>query len=508
MGIVFRQSIKNTAITYLGFLIGAINTLFLYTAFLDKEQYGLVSYILSVGNILTPFLTFGIGNTFIKFYFSYQEEKQRNRFVVFMFLLPLLMILLGTIITYLAYNQIHSWISRENEIVKNYVWTIFWTSVVMAYFEVFYAWARVQLKTIEGNFLKEVFPRLANFVLLWFVYFQFIDFEGFIICLWGIYFIRMLLMCIISFRIKKPNWAWGLPKNYRETLTYSLFLLIAGSVSTLLIEIDKFMLNFYLPLSQIAIYTVAVFVATTISVPYRSMYQLVSPMVAKLISQNNQTELYTIYQKGTRNLFLLGGFIFVLIVLNINDLYSLIPSKEYQMGVQVLFLISIVKLSDSVTGMSNAVLLNAFYYRLVLYLGIFLVFCMVLLNHIFIPKWGINGAAIATFIAFMLYNLLKIYFVYKNDKLHPFSKEVFKIGVFIIGIILVFYFLDFPFSPILNIVIRSVFISILFIFSGLYFHFSKEFTEFSIKLLVFVQKSHFPLIRKMAHFCIEKINKF
>ena len=35
MGIVLRQSFKNVVATYLGFVIGALNTLFLFTYFLS-----------------------------------------------------------------------------------------------------------------------------------------------------------------------------------------------------------------------------------------------------------------------------------------------------------------------------------------------------------------------------------------------------------------------------------------------------------------------------------------
>ncbi|GIR82195.1 MAG: hypothetical protein CM15mP83_9210 [Flavobacteriaceae bacterium] len=35
-----------------------------------------------------------------------------------------------------------------------------------AYFEVFYAWARVQLQSVLGNVLKEIYPRLFLFLLL------------------------------------------------------------------------------------------------------------------------------------------------------------------------------------------------------------------------------------------------------------------------------------------------------------------------------------------------------
>ena len=60
MGIVINQSFKNMVTTYLGFGIGAINTLFLFTYFLDREHYGLVSYLLSASNLIWPFMVFGV----------------------------------------------------------------------------------------------------------------------------------------------------------------------------------------------------------------------------------------------------------------------------------------------------------------------------------------------------------------------------------------------------------------------------------------------------------------
>ena len=68
MGIVIKQSIKNTIITFIGFAIGAINVLYMYPVFLGKEYLGLTNYVLSAANILYPILSFGIQNTLIKFW--------------------------------------------------------------------------------------------------------------------------------------------------------------------------------------------------------------------------------------------------------------------------------------------------------------------------------------------------------------------------------------------------------------------------------------------------------
>ncbi|WP_316931462.1 hypothetical protein [Psychroserpens sp. Hel_I_66] len=74
MGIVVNQSFRNTVTTYLGFGLGAISTLFLYTNFISDEYYGLVAYILSAANIMMPLLAFGTHNTIVKFYSTFKTK--------------------------------------------------------------------------------------------------------------------------------------------------------------------------------------------------------------------------------------------------------------------------------------------------------------------------------------------------------------------------------------------------------------------------------------------------
>ena len=92
MGIVINQSIKNTAITYIGFGIGAINALFLYTNFLGKLHYGMVAFLLSAANIMMPLMSFGVQNTLIRFYSRYKNIEERERFMSFMLIMPIFLI--------------------------------------------------------------------------------------------------------------------------------------------------------------------------------------------------------------------------------------------------------------------------------------------------------------------------------------------------------------------------------------------------------------------------------
>ncbi|WP_315544076.1 oligosaccharide flippase family protein [Capnocytophaga leadbetteri] len=477
MGIVLRQSFKNVVATYFGFAIGALNTLFLFIYFLSKAQYGLVSYVTSTATILSPFISFGVHNTWVRYYSAYTDRQEQAKLNLMLCFLPLLVILPATLLGSMAYEQIAQWLSAKNSEVRPYIWLIFLTAVAMAYFEIAYAWMRVQLKTVFGNFLKEVFHRVGVMLLLVAIYFGVIDFHQFMWGVFGVYTLRMLLMMVTAFYVRRPTFSWGLPQGKKEVFLYSLFIILSGSVASLLMDIDKFMLNQYLPIGEIAVYNVAIFTATVIAIPYRSMYQIVSPLTAQFMNQGKAKELSDLYKRSTINTYFVSMVICVLIIVNAQQCYALLPDKDYSTGLGVLIIISVVKLSDALVGFNNAVLLNSPYYRTVLFLGVFLVIGTVLMNMWLIPLYGINGAGIATLIAFTSYNLLKSVFVYRKYGLQPFYKETLQTSLF--GIITIggFFFWDFPFHPIVNISLKSLLVGVLSVFFLLKFNLSQELVK-------------------------------
>jgi hypothetical protein len=53
------------------------------------------------------------------------------------------------------YPSISAFLSRENPIVKDYLWLIPFTGLCMVYFEIFYAWARVNMHSVFEILLKK-----------------------------------------------------------------------------------------------------------------------------------------------------------------------------------------------------------------------------------------------------------------------------------------------------------------------------------------------------------------
>ncbi|TVZ59584.1 O-antigen/teichoic acid export membrane protein [Flavobacteriaceae bacterium MAR_2010_105] len=462
MGIVINQSFKNTITTYLGFGVGAVNTLFLYTNFITDTYYGLVAFVLSTANIMMPLMAFGVHNTLIKFYSTFKTKNSLNSFLTLMLFLPLLVTIPLGLIGYFCYGTIGDLLSQENAIVKDYVVHIFLAACSMAYFEVFFAWSKTQLQTVFGNFLKEVFHRLGIMALLFAVFFELITVSQFINGIIWVYVIRMVLMMLSAFSIRLPVFTLRRIDNLSSILKYSFLIIIAGSIATVILDVDKFMLGQYIAIEEVAYYSVAVYIATVIAVPQRAMHQIMLPMTAQYLNDKNKPALEDLYKRSSLNLYVISGFIFILIITNINQLYAIIP-EEFRNGVIVVFLISAAKLSDNVLGNNNAILFNSDYYRMVLLFGIVLTVLTVVLNMIFIPLYGINGSAFATFLSVIIYNVIKIVFVKQKLHMLPFTDSTLKLSVLIVLSILVFYFWDFGFHPILNIVLKSAIVTLIYV---------------------------------------------
>jgi O-antigen/teichoic acid export membrane protein len=226
----------------------------------------------------------------------------------------------------------------------------------------------------------------------------------------------------------------------------------------MLLDIDKYMIKHYMDIDNIAFYSVAIFIAMVISIPSRAMHQITYPITAKLMSEQKWEELNELYKKTSITLQVIGGLLLVGILVNINQLYLLLP-KEYSQGLFVVFTIGLSKYFDLMLGNNNAIIFNSKYYKAVLSLGIVLVVLIVLLNMYFIPSYGLNGAATATLIAITLYSLAKLLFVILRMNLFPFTfKTIVALGVVIITF-LVFYYWDFTFHPVINITIKSILVS-------------------------------------------------
>ena len=269
----------------------------------------------------------------------------------------------------------------------------------MGYFEVFYAWSKVQMKSVTGNFIREVFARVCVTFLLISVHFDWLTSEQFIYGVVLVYFLRLLIMKIYAFNLYLPQFkTLKLPENFKEILSFSFYIILAGSAGNILLEIDKFMIPQMENIAQVAYYAVGVYIASVIAIPSRAMQQIINPITAKELNNDNLTEVESLYKKSSLNLLIVGGLFFLLINVNIKELYLLINKPEYSVGEYIVLIISFAELFKLSLGTNGTILTNSKYFRMLFYFSTAMAISVIVLNRLLIEYFWYSRCSDSYFI--------------------------------------------------------------------------------------------------------------
>ena len=478
MGIVVRQSFLNLISIGIAFLIGAVNTLYLYPTFLGSKLQGLIIALLAISNLLQPFISFGTQHAVIRYYSKYNKKTDKDGLLTLSIIIPLVIVILFVPIFFTYYDQIRLYLFQSDQSLSKYAYVILFIAVSTSFFEVFYSWLRVKLKSVFGNFLKELYPRLLIAFLLISYSYGILNFENFVLFLIYGYYLRLLIVIIYSFYINKPRISFAFKSDFKEVFKYCLLIFLSGAASSIILDIDKSMLSSILTVENVAYYSVAVFIAAVIEIPGRAMFQILSPVVADAINKNHFKKLEGLLKKSSTNLVLVASLFFLLINLNLNDFYEMLNQDGYSIGIPIVVIVSFGKLYSMSIGCINNIISNSKYYYYTFWFSLFSSILAVVLNIYLITEYGIVGAAYATLIVLIIMNSLKLYLIKVKFNIHPYSKDTVKIIVLSILGFVIFSNLKLDFDPVLNIIVKSSLVLILYTLSAYIFRLSDDVNIF------------------------------
>ena len=478
MGIVVRQSFLNLISIGIAFLIGAVNTLYLYPTFLGSKFQGLVIALLAISNLIQPFISFGTQHAVIRYYSKYTRKSDKDGLLTISILIPLIIVLLFIPVFFAYYDDIRQYLFQSDQSLSKYSYVILFIAISTSFFEVFYSWLRVKLKSVFGNFLKELYPRLLIALLLIFYSIGLLNFENFILFLIYGYYLRLLIVIIYSFYVNKPKLNLNFKNDFNEIFKYCLLIFLSGAASSIILDIDKSMLSSILTVENVAYYSVAVFIAAVIEIPGRAMFQILSPVVASAINKNQMKKLEDLLKKSSTNLVLVASLFFLLINLNIDDFYSMLNQDGYSIGIPIVIIVSFGKLYSMSIGCINNIISNSKYYYYTFWFSLFSSVLAVILNIYLITEFGVIGAAYATLIVLAIMNSLKIYLVKVKFKIHPYSRDTIKIIILSVLTYFIFSNLKLGFQPVINIIVKSSLVLIIYTLSAYIFKLSDDVNIF------------------------------
>lgn len=492
MGIIIRQSIQNTIISYLGIALGFVTTILMFPNILKQDQYGLTRLLISITMVSTQFAHFGMKNVVIRYFPYFQDsQKSRHKLLALTFLVPLLGFMVFGLLFFILQDNLIQYFSDRSNLFATYNLYLLPLVFFVLFFEVLNSYVRALQDSVTGSFINEVLLRVYTIILLAVYYYGFIDFAVFMIFFALGY--GMQPAYLIIYLYYKEELSFTSPhKNTSNRLlkgmgVYAIFSLMGGLATVLVGNIDILMISALTDLNNTAVYTIAFYVGSVIAVPQRSIGKIALPILAKLLKDKEYDEIDILYKRTSLNQIIAGSLLFVGIWANIHNLIDLLP-PEYSGVKWVIIVVGLAKLFNMATGINGGIILNSRFYRFDLYANIFLVILTVITNYLLIPPYGILGAAIATAFSIFVYNSIKLFFVWFKFSIQPFRWNALGVLTIAAGCLFMSFQIPYMLNFVVDLAIRSLAITAVFGGSILLFNLSDDVKQLAQKSLRELQK--------------------
>jgi O-antigen/teichoic acid export membrane protein len=470
VGEIKRQGIINTIISYTGIVIGFIYTIVLLPTFLSPEEVGLTRVLYAVSLIFGTLFPFGLGSFTIKFFPRFKNPiNGHNGYLKLLLLSSTILYLLSSSLAYLFKNQILAFYDNSHLLQEFFVF-VFPVSLAIGFISMINVYCLGLFKSSFPAFLNEVYIRIANIAAISLYFLQVISFNTFIVIYSLGFLSQLLLMLIYVVKIDKGlfypiNWEHFKNQNKPEMLNYILLIAPASLASMALRQIDVSMLgsnlNGHEALADVAVYTIGFTIGSIIETPFNALAKITDSKISDAFHRNDMRMIEDVYTKSTRVLMMFGGLLLVGICFNIDSLLGFLPPK-YAESSAVIVIIGVSCFVNMATGLNSSIIYYSDRYKHGSILLIGLIVSSVVLNYIFIPLYGIEGAAIATGSALLLFNIFKSAIIYNRFKIQPFGTYIFAVlfAIFLSG--LAAFYLPKAGNSLFDIAIRSSLITVIY----------------------------------------------
>ena len=446
MGIIARQSIKGTIATYFGVAIGFVTTFFILTKYLTPEEVGLTRVLVDAATLFSSLALLGTSSSTLRFYPHFKDDSPNQQGLYFWTLIiPFIGFLLFLIAFFAFKGLIVNTFKDNSSLFVNYVYFTLPMAFFMLYMAVFEVNATILERVAIPRIIREVFIRaslLVGYLLygLWHV----IDLDGLVIIFcatYGLGALSNLFYLLFSQKISfKPNFSNITPELRRDFLLYTLFLITAALVGSVMPTLSSFFISAKMGLMFTGIYAIANYIATMVEIPSRSLNAIVQPRIAVALRATppDLQAATRLYQKVSLNQMLAGMTILILIWINIDLFFDILPNgQQYAAGKWVVLILAISKLISSSFSIGGSALGYTRWYYTSLFFTLILMILSIVLNNYLIPISGIEGGAWATLASNAIYYILLLLYIKWRVGTHPFSKRLFlvlAVGLLMLGL--------------------------------------------------------------------------
>jgi len=487
MGIIQKKSIQFSMVNFAGVVIGMLSTLFIYP--LSREAYGLARFLIDFAWLLYPLALFGMDAVSLRYFPEYKDHpKGKKSFLTFLLLNSIIISFILVLLGLLFGTNITEWLDanlnmrfHQDPLLKKYTWVIIplfvFTGITMLLNRYFSNFQKITFPAILLNLVKVTTPLL---VLLYYL-----DFAGISVVPYGLllhFLVILIVSCIYLSMIGELRLSFDFSpysgKKYLEIFSYSTYSLFASLGSLIAFRIDTVMVGTLLNLDLTGEFGIAATIAQTIAIPTNAIITVAAPIISLAWANQDIPKIESIYKKASNNLLIPGLLIYSGMWACIGHLFAIIPNSEsFSAAIWVVLILGLAKIIDMATSVNNEIIAYSKYYRFNFYAVAFLAVSNIIFNLIFIERFGIIGAAFATFLSLLIYNIGKLIFIKVKFGIQPFTWDTLKLVAIAFLSYLSVSWWSTGISDLVDLILKSILVSVIFVGLSVLLNVSEDFSK-------------------------------
>lgn len=469
MGVVFRQSFKGTLVTLLGAFVGFITTFFVITQLLTPEEIGLTRVLVEAATLIGGFALLATHSSSIRYYPYFKSADGRDGgFFKMIVLIPIAGVLLFGGLYLLLKEPLIAYFSPRSggqDLFGRYYYYVLPLMLFIMFQTLLEVYCSLKQRIAQPKAFREVLLRLLLVICYLLYGLGGVDFDHFITLFVMSYGVMLLFTTIYTVRLAPDAVTARIEpvskELKRDFMGYTIFTVLSALGGSIVGRLDLFMVSSQMGMEYAGIYTIAFFMVAVIEMPSRSLSSMSSPLASEAIHNRDRGEVQRLFRKVSNNQLLIGSLLLLLIWINIDTIFWIIPNSEvYARGKMVVIFLGLDKLVDLSFSFGNAILRYSKHYVWTLAYTIIVTTVTILLNLYFIEQWGMTGAAIATLIAYVISYAFQQWVLWRKMRITPINREMVVIFIAFLILILIDHILPSYGHPLINSAWRSVVIGI------------------------------------------------
>lgn len=458
--------------------------------YLGANLYGLYSLSIAIILFFAAVSGLGLSEGALRYISLYRGKKETSK-IRYVFSICYKLLLISTIIIALITFFLADFISlmifkNENLIIFIKIFSLLIPIWVLSIFFMNIMIAHEKVK--QQTALEKILQSSAKLFFLIFFIFLGLKTNAVIFSFFlgvFIFFLSTFLYCryklsdvFLKYELKKRE------KNeiLKEVFSYSIPLMFFWLVSSIFYYMDSIMIGFFKTTFEVGLYNAAIPIAILLAITPELFIQLFFPIITKEYARKNISLIKKLSVQIGKWIFIVNLPFFFLMIFFPGVIINLFFGADYLEATNALRFLLIGNLFSSLFIISDKLLSMAGKTKILLMDLSISVIANFILNIILVPRPyifgienlnGINGAAIATTISLILFNLLLLFHAKYYTSVAPLGKEFFRIFfISLIPISILFILKSFIEITLISMILITItfftsYILLLFLMKGL-----------------------------------------